>query len=430
MKKKILAIVLALVLVFGTLTFVGCGKSDPEKYINLNGDTLVLEGENFEHSFTKYSGFFSSKIVSKGTFFIKDDRYYFNCNERLTEVFFGNQLVSSHNSIEHYNHFFGSILSNGGLLLPLGHHSIYLKDGYDDITPELDVIKAEKHYEFYLNNYGYNFDTRIKVGTTAEKWLEDAKVDDESYFYIIDIEKEKQIKFYSPDISIAGWNENAKAGESFNCTLSIKFDGNIYSTSYFIEVFDENTLFFENVQCNDNEIQSINRNETMPLHENDFNIMYAFLVDKSSINSKIFVSVLNYNNDDTTSTRTEIFFVKDLINTNNTGFTLATVLIDGFSVKIPMCVVDDTEQFVTGIDCTGNIYLSNGQLDLSQFKVMAQVYKEPEQIEITNIETPHYKNRAPKVMESYYGSCFAIVDIYGARLKFPINTFYLDPDIR
>ena len=166
------------------------------------------------------------------------------------------------------------------------------------------------------------------------------------------------------------------------------------------------------------------------MNENDFNIMYAFLVDKSSINSKIFVSVLNYNNDDTTSTRTETFFVKDLINTNNTGFTLATVLIDGFSVKIPMCVVDDTEQFVTGIDCTGNIYLSNGQLDLSQFKVMAQVYKEPEQIEITNIETPHYKNRAPKVMESYYGSCFAIVDIYGARLKFPINTFYLDPDIR
>lgn len=93
MKKKILAIVLALVLVFGTLTFVGCGSKDDFYHDEDNWHRLTFSGNNYTYVKTNEQLYLKMEETSTGTFTKDGNKYTFNENSLVVKHYVKDTLV-------------------------------------------------------------------------------------------------------------------------------------------------------------------------------------------------------------------------------------------------------------------------------------------------------------------------------------------------
>jgi len=96
MKKKIFAIVLALVLVFGMITFTGCGKQTV--FENSDGShMLLLDGNKFEYTVIETLGYKKTITTKSGSF--KESELYFVMQNKTckTEKYFLDTLYESRN---------------------------------------------------------------------------------------------------------------------------------------------------------------------------------------------------------------------------------------------------------------------------------------------------------------------------------------------
>ncbi|MBE5748187.1 MAG: hypothetical protein E7344_01000 [Clostridiales bacterium] len=96
MKKKIFAIVLALVLVFGTLTFAGCGKSDYTEYKSNDGTkVLKMYDDEFEFEMTEEQGLIKKVTKMTGDYEIDGNLYEFELDKKTTKEYFAGILAQT-----------------------------------------------------------------------------------------------------------------------------------------------------------------------------------------------------------------------------------------------------------------------------------------------------------------------------------------------
>ncbi|MBR2372490.1 MAG: hypothetical protein IKA90_06440 [Clostridia bacterium] len=192
MKKKIFAIALALVLVFGMLTFVGCGSKNEMVFCSSPIDKLVLKDNQFEFiSGNKNSSGTNDVVIHKGTINITRNIYTFNATSNLVETYINGELSNTQQenpfcvygiSIDDNYMIYGNQLmyqdkTKSGFcsLLPLEYGS-----DYDLIFP-LNTNNPKEYAKRWLyfigenghplideNNFNISVDT-TKEGTTTAK---------------------------------------------------------------------------------------------------------------------------------------------------------------------------------------------------------------------------------------------------------------------
>ncbi|MBQ9715592.1 MAG: hypothetical protein IJV77_04205 [Clostridia bacterium] len=95
MKKKLLSILLALVLVFGMMTFAGCGKKEMVFYSSPS-EKLVLNDNEFEFiSGNSNVGEINSVVIHKGTINITRNVYTFNATSNFVETYINGELSNT-----------------------------------------------------------------------------------------------------------------------------------------------------------------------------------------------------------------------------------------------------------------------------------------------------------------------------------------------
>ena len=96
MKKKLLSILLAVVLVFGMMTFAGCGKGDYTEYKSSDGTKILkMYDDEFEFEMTDEQGLIKKVTEMTGSYKIDGNLYEFELDEKTTTEYFAGKLAQT-----------------------------------------------------------------------------------------------------------------------------------------------------------------------------------------------------------------------------------------------------------------------------------------------------------------------------------------------
>ena len=234
MKKKLLSILLALVLVFGMMTFAGCGKGDPEKFFSVD-NTMQLTLQDDEYTLVQKTayGYFEKTLTISGNFIEHGKFVEFLPGTGKTKTNFFDKSTNERNT--KHRSFYGERSSENGIVLSLtnanskeGNEPLF-KNGYETGIYSVNALSNHACCDIVVSK-------NCSVETLAEKI---------KYLRVLTQYGSSAYLRTVDENSIKGFNPSATGSQT------VKFDYG--DTQYEIVVFVDNN---QNYLVNDHELRT------------------------------------------------------------------------------------------------------------------------------------------------------------------------------